>query len=94
MDIVSIAILSVCLLLPFCLIMAAIAIVSYQIKFRSAIKYLKDYKANQLERQIGAKPSIALNIFIFVAMGILFFLGFVMIAIIAKYLNIPWYPFR
>jgi len=94
MDLVSVLILSSCVLLPYCGIMLVIAIVAYQTKLTSAIKYLKDYQAKQFGGQLDAKPSARLNIFIFVAITLLCLLGCVIVATIGYYVNLPWYPIK
>jgi hypothetical protein len=92
MDILTIIVLSACVLIPFSAIMAVVAVFSYQAKLGSAIKYLKSYKDSQLTKQIDAKPSVKLTFFIIFALTIIGSLGCLIVIIIGRYLGIALYP--
>lgn len=91
MDILTIIVLSICVLVPFVVAMVAVAIYTYPPRFASAIKDLKALQVNQLDRQLEAKPSVRLTIFILVSMIGLCLLTCLMALMIASYLNIPSY---
>jgi hypothetical protein len=70
-NIIIVLILSTCILIPYCVIMIVIGVVSYKSKLPGAIKYLEQFNRSRMENQLETKPSIILNIFIFVAFSIM-----------------------
>ena len=89
MNIVTVIVVSLCAITPFIVAIVVYVIVIYPARYASAIKYLKEYQANELSQPIKAKRPVTLTIFVIVSMiGICLLIG-LLVSMIVWYLNIP-----
>ena len=90
METVALGLFGLLILVAYFAIMAVIAIVSYQAKLRSVIKYINQKAANQSNRPRNIKRPPAVIAFILFWVVFLCFGFCLMIITIGRYFDVPW----
>ena len=88
MDILSVLILSTCVLVPYCGIMVLIAVISYRVKLKSAVKILRNVDKIPFDDR-NSKNSTHLQIYILAMLALLLGSFCLLGIMIAHYLNVP-----
>ena len=89
MDIISILVVSACVLIPYGILMTIIAVISYKAKLRSAVKFFELYQATPRSDPEKSTLRLSLKIFIIVALALLGILICLIAIAVGSYLNIP-----